>query len=279
MQAFSQKANYSDGIIFMIFHIIAYSYCLDLSGRAKPASVCKISEKLQVFEFFKSELEFFKSELHKKTARPANKYQTGATPRQPLLLRFSLSFPCRPAGGSAVLARSSGHPQRSVKAGSRGRTQRNNVWSHSLHITPRMEIIVFIIPLRECNWWHFERLWVWVEWAVGGVGREGGGWRLYLNGFNGSQSSTYCHCLFIQMMLNRRCWSRFSSPACFHLVYIGADLCVCVLLSLMMMMMQCVLLDAAKLKACLHHASVCVCMPAASLCETCDCVWVSHLCL
>lgn len=112
MQAFSQKANYSDGIIFMIFHIIAYSYCLDLSGRAKPASVCKISEKLQVFEFFKSELEFFKSELHKKTARPANKYQTGATPRQPLLLRFSLSFPCRPAGGSAVLARSSGHPQR-----------------------------------------------------------------------------------------------------------------------------------------------------------------------
>lgn len=66
MQAFSQKANYSDGIIFMIFHIIAYSYCLDLSGRAKPASVCKISEKLQAFEFFKSELEFFKSELHKK---------------------------------------------------------------------------------------------------------------------------------------------------------------------------------------------------------------------
>lgn len=215
-------------------------------------------------------LNFLKRELHKKTARPANKYQTGATPRQPLLLRFSLSFPCRPAGGSAVLARSSEHPQRSVKAGSRGRTQRNNVWSHSLHITPRMEIIVFIIPLRECSWWHFERLWVWAEWAVGGVGREGGGWRLYLNGFNGSQSSTYCHCLFIQMMLNRRRWSRFSSPACFHLVYIGADLCACVLLSLMMMMMmQCVLLDAAKLKACLHHASVCVCVRA----------WLQHLCV
>lgn len=84
MQAFSQKANYSDGIIFMIFHIIAYSYCLDLSGRAKPASVCKISEKLQAFEFFKSE-------LHKKTARPANKYQTGATPRR----LFFLDFHCR----------------------------------------------------------------------------------------------------------------------------------------------------------------------------------------